>query len=220
MTEPTTDNNTLKGSLPWGSVTALTAVFVASYFIMRALPDAECGFLHYEEVVLADGTVEFCATNHAGFLDLTRLEYPVRTELEFSAEPEVGKPAEVRMELTTKGGMPMAPHELAQTHTKKMHLMVIDESLEDYHHIHPEAEGMDGHYTFSFTPQKAGHYRFFTEVVPVVTRRQLIATTEETIEGQPEAVRFVEQTRESVSMAFISPWKTCRISCRRIVIIA
>ena len=58
--------------LPILSVCVLTLLFVAAYFGLRALPDAQCGFLHYEEITHADGSVEFCATNHAGFLDLTK----------------------------------------------------------------------------------------------------------------------------------------------------
>ena len=52
------------------SIAAITAFFIAGFFMLRALPAAQRGFLHYEEVVHPDGTVEFCATNHAGFLDL------------------------------------------------------------------------------------------------------------------------------------------------------
>jgi len=32
---------------PLLSVFVLTLVFVAAYFVLRALPDAQCGFLHY-----------------------------------------------------------------------------------------------------------------------------------------------------------------------------
>ena len=158
------------------SIAVLSLLFVALYFVLRALPDAQCGFLHYEEIVHPDGTVEFCATNHAGFLDLTRLKYPVEMEISLSGEPTLGVAQEVTLELLTSGGMPIAPHELAITHTKQMHVMVVDPSLQDYHHVHPKADGLNGQYTFEFTPDRAGRYQVFTEIVPLRTRRQIIAT--------------------------------------------
>jgi len=157
---------------PFGRVASITAAFVGAYFVLRALPDAQCGFLLYEEVVNEDGEVEFCATNHAGFLDLTKLKYPMSVALDV-ADSESGKA--VTLDLETKGGMPIAPHELAVTHTKKMHVMVIDSALEDYHHVHPEPEGIGGRYRFVFRPERDAHYRVFTEIVPVRTRRQAVA---------------------------------------------
>ena len=116
------------------SIVAITLLFIAAYFGLRALPDAECGFLHYEEVVNADGQIEFCATNHAGFLDLSRLKYPVRMELDGGETQGAGAAMEVTLTLETEGGIPIAPHELAITHTEKMHVMLVDASLQDYHH--------------------------------------------------------------------------------------
>jgi len=176
----------------------LTLIFVAAYFVLRALPDAQCGFLHYEEVVNADGSVEFCATNHAGFLDLTRLKYPVEMNISLQNEAHVGVAQEVTLELLTSGGMPIAPHELALTHTKKMHLMVVDPSLQDYHHVHPQADGLNGQYTFEFTPNRAGTYQVFAEVVPLRTRRQIIATGIIEVDGIASTMKFERQTESIV----------------------
>ncbi len=178
----------------WSSITLLSIVFVGAYFVLRALPDAECGFLHYEEIVNADGEIELCATNHAGFLDLTRLTYPVVTELHTEIALRPGTEARVDMNLETSGGMSIAPHELAITHTEKMHVMVIDPSLEDYHHLHPEAEGLDGLYQFAFTPARSGSYRVFTEIVPHRSRRQAIALSELEVAGEPMAAEFARST--------------------------
>ena len=155
--QPVKSNQINRG--PLLRVLVLTLVFVAAYFGLRALPDAQCGFLHYEEVVNADGSIEFCATNHAGFLDLTRLKYPVEMNISLDDEAAVGVAQEVTLELLTSGGMSIAPHELALTHTQKMHVMVVDPSLQDYHHVHPQADGLNGQYTFEFTPNRAGTYQ-------------------------------------------------------------
>ena len=55
------------------SILIITGVFILLYFLMRFLPDSECGFLHYEEVINENGEVEYCATNSAGFIDLIQL---------------------------------------------------------------------------------------------------------------------------------------------------
>ena len=185
--------------LPIVSISLLTVFFLAAYFVLRALPDAQCGFLHYEEVIHPDGTIEFCATNHAGFLDLTRLKYPVEMVLALEGGSATqGSEQVVTLELLTSGGMPIAPHELAVTHTKKMHVMLIDPSLQDYHHVHPKADGLNGQYIFEFTPNRGGVYQIFTEIVPLRTRRQIIATGTIEVAGTPDAMVFERQTESVV----------------------
>ena len=39
------------------STLTITGIFIGLYFVMRFLPDSECGFLHYEEVVNENGEV-------------------------------------------------------------------------------------------------------------------------------------------------------------------
>ncbi|MGC6423987.1 MAG: hypothetical protein ACON4O_03255 [Lentimonas sp.] len=181
----------------WISVALITAVFVGAFFILRSLPDAECGFLHYVEIVNEDGEIELCATTHAGFLDLSVLKYPIEIELE-SDPLQVGTINPVRLFLETSGGMTMAPHELAITHTKKMHLMVIDPSLEDYHHLHPIPVGLDGQYDFEFMPNKSGKYKVLAEVVPVMSRRQAIAIGSLEVTGDPERPTFEKSLESAV----------------------
>lgn len=53
-----------------------------------------------------------------------------------------------------------------------IHLMVIDQSLSDYQHIHPEPTGIKGVFRFSFTPKEANRYRLWADVVPAVTGQQ------------------------------------------------
>jgi hypothetical protein len=182
----------------WTSIGLLSAVFFCAYFILRALPDAECGFLHYEEIVNAEGEIELCATNHAGFLDLTRLTYPIVAKFQTDSLLQPGSEARVTLDLETTGGMSIAPHELAVTHTEKMHVMVIDPSLEDYHHVHPKAEGLDGLYTFDFLPARSGAYRIFTEIVPLRSRRQAIALSELEVAGESQPPKFARSTESVV----------------------
>ena len=184
--------------LPLIKIGLITFFFAGLYFVLRALPAAQCGFLHYEEIVYSDGTIEYCATNHAGFLDLTRLQYPVEMQISLSGESAIGVEQKVTLELLTPGGMSIAPHELAITHTEKLHVMVIDPSLVDYHHVHPQPEGISGKYTFTFTPKRAGTYRVFVEFVPLLTRRQVIATGSLEVEGPKNEIVFERRTESIV----------------------
>lgn len=179
------------------SIAALSTIFVGAYFILRAMPDAECGFLLYEEMVNEYGEIELCATNHAGFLDLSRLKYPVDATLRTEVPPVPGREVEVELQLETSGGMSIAPHELAITHTERMHVMLVDPSLEDYHHVHPEPDGINGLYRFTFTPSRSGSYRVYTEIVPVRSRRQAIALSQFEVPGSPQPANFF---RSSVSL--------------------
>jgi hypothetical protein len=179
-------------------VAVLSVLFVGVYFLLRSLPAAQCGFLHYEEVVNADGSVEFCATNHAGFLDLSRLKYPVEMKISTEDVTRIGQPVEVTLEIHTLKGGAILPHELAVTHTKKMHVMVVDPSLVDYHHVHPQSDGLNGRYTFEFTPKRAGPYRVLAEIVPQRTRSQIIASAEIAVPGEASEMSFARQTQSTV----------------------
>ena len=176
----------------------ITVTFVVIFFLLRTLPDAQCGFLHYEEITNEDGSIEFCATNHAGFLDLERIEYPLKMKLVSSNTTQPGESVSVDLLLETSGGTAIASHELAKTHTKKMHLMLIDASLEDYHHVHPDAVDLNGRYRFSFIPSRPGSYRAFAEIVPLRTRRQMIATSMCAVSGTSVKAKF-EDSRTSLS---------------------
>ncbi|NBO19183.1 MAG: hypothetical protein EBV03_08180 [Proteobacteria bacterium] len=75
------------------------------------------------------------------------------------------KPTTATLTLRHKGsGKPVTKEELAVEYTKKLHLYVADESLRDYHHIHPEPTGNPGEFTFSFTPTTSNNYNAWADV--------------------------------------------------------
>lgn len=73
---------------------------------------------------------------------------------------------EIKIHFTVKdqNGLPLGPDDLALVHTKKIHVLAIDPSLTDYHHLHPTASKTAGEYDVSFTPDTAGPYNFFVQV--------------------------------------------------------
>ena len=75
-----------------------------------------------------------------------------------------GKQQSVTLTLTdVKTGAPIGPDQLKLAHTKKLHLLVIDQSLTDYQHIHPVAGTKAGGWTFSFTPKFGRTYKVWAD---------------------------------------------------------
>ena len=64
---------------------------------------------------------------------------------------DAGKKADLVLRLSfMEDGKPVGLDDLEETHTRKIHLLIIDLTQTDYHHVHPDA-GATGEYTFSFT---------------------------------------------------------------------
>jgi hypothetical protein len=92
---------------------------------------------------------------------------PTMTLAAASAQPlMVGQKADVTLTIKKKDGTPVTPDGLEVAHTQKVHALIIDPSLTDYHHEHPQPTGKPGEYAFSFIPRKPGPYRIWADLVP------------------------------------------------------
>lgn len=80
-----------------------------------------------------------------------------------------GQKAEVKVLLKKADGSPVRPADLLVMHTEPIHLLIVDPTLGDYHHEHPQATETPGEYLFSFTPKRSAPYRIFADLVPVST---------------------------------------------------
>jgi hypothetical protein len=80
---------------------------------------------------------------------------------------EQGKPSYVGFRLTKDNGDALFPSDLREVHTQKIHLLIVDPSLEDYQHEHPEPYLSPGMYGFAFTPQTSHDYRVWVDITPV-----------------------------------------------------
>lgn len=106
---------------------------------------------------------------------------PASIELVVLSSPAliVGKNAKITIKLTQKqSGEPITFNDLKKVHTKKLHLLIVDPSLTDYHHIHPVEGSAAGEYVFDFTPNKEGSYRIWADVTPIATEKQEYVTAD------------------------------------------
>jgi len=97
----------------------------------------------------------------------------VKLELLPASPLIAGKTSQVTARLASVAdNIPLTLDDLKEAHTKKLHLLIVDPSLSDYHHIHPTAGKNAGEYVFDFTPKKNGSYRVWADVIPVATGKQ------------------------------------------------
>lgn len=73
-----------------------------------------------------------------------------------------------------RNDMPVSLAALEERHTSKIHLLVVDQSLVDYHHLHPVAGADAGSYTFSFTPQTGHDYVVYVDIKLLGNGAQMI----------------------------------------------
>jgi len=102
-------------------------------------------------------------------------------------EAQADNPADFLLTLTEKeSGEPITFDDLEVAHTERVHLLIVDQSLEDYHHIHPQEGEEPGTYPFSLTPENGGTYRLFADLLPIETGEQEYATATFSVKGEPK----------------------------------
>lgn len=93
---------------------------------------------------------------------------PIAAEVEIDRPTEIGKPCAAKIKLRHAAtGLPLSEDELAVVHTEKLHVFIVDDSLKDYRHIHPQPTGEPGVFACSFTPETSNGYSAWTEVTPL-----------------------------------------------------
>lgn len=119
-------------------------------------------------------------------------EPTIKATVSLQAPLEVRKEANVLLHLAKPDGSPVTLDDLAEAHTKKIHLLINDTSLIDYHHEHPVPTQIPGEYRFSFTPQKPGAYRVWADLKPVATGVQEYSITDIAAETKSEPLADLE----------------------------
>jgi hypothetical protein len=103
----------------------------------------------------------------------------VKISLQPATPLQAGKTSQVHLTLNDiANGKPLSFDNLKESHTKKLHLLIVDPSLSDYHHIHPSADKKAGNFVFDFLPKKNDSYRVWADVIPVSTGKQEYVQTD------------------------------------------
>lgn len=95
-----------------------------------------------------------------------------------------------------KDSKPINLSDLKEVHTQKIHLLIIDNSLQDYIHVHPTALNAPGMYIFDWSPKlKNANYKIWADVTSQKTGEQEYVMTELT--------KFVKSTNEKINRTTI-----------------
>lgn len=104
--------------------------------------------------------------------------------------------------------------QLMEMHTRRLHALVIDPSLEDYHHEHPITSGRPGDFVFVMTPRLSGDYLMWLDVTPLATGRN--EAPQAVIGKGPVLTRPIAKVTRMSSMA--DGWKfDLRLDRRKVI---
>ena len=159
----------------------LTIGALAIFFGFRWLPTGTN--LNHGDFRMEGGNVlEFCDPAAPQFLPVTTARSPVTLEVTPGTVAQ-GEAVELTVRLTTSTGKAITPFDLLVAHTRRLHLMVVDPSITDYQHIHPDPGEIPGEWHVTFTPRLAGTYRIFADFTPAATARGLYASADIEVPG-------------------------------------
>jgi hypothetical protein len=184
----------------WIQMAAITAAAVGLYVGFRLLPIGT-NLNHMDFRVAEGNAIEFCDPANPQFIPVIAVRSPVSMTLTSDAPARAGQPVRVTVRLATSTGKPLAPADLRVEHTRRLHLLLVDPSLDDYQHLHPEPGARPGDWEFEFTPRFGGDYRVFADFVPIATSRGLYAGTDFRVEGPLHPAEFNRPTQETVEQS-------------------
>jgi hypothetical protein len=79
--------------------------------------------------------------------------------------------------ISTKDHKEILLTDLEEVHTKKIHVLIFDQTLTDYQHVHPTATKEPGVYKFSWIPKNDGTYKLWVNIVPLKTGKEEYIST-------------------------------------------
>lgn len=168
---------------PRTQIALITVAAIALYFGFRALPTGTN--LHQVDFnTQGKGMIELCDPSNPQFVAVTTARSPVTMTVRTDAPAAPGRESRLILALTTSTGKPVGDRNLLVQHTRKLHLLVVDPTLRDYQHLHPEPAEVEGEWTVAFTPRLAGTYRVFADFVPVPTGRSLYTGVDLPVAGE------------------------------------
>jgi hypothetical protein len=162
----------------------ITLVALALYVVVRLLPTGTN--LSHMDFRAGGSSVEFCDPANPQFMPVVAVRSPVEMTLVNTDQALTGREVRVVATLKASSGKPIAPEDLLEVHTQKLHLLVIDPTLGDYQHLHPQPGQKAGEWEFTFTPRRTGVYRIFADFTPAATARGLYASADLAVDAGTE----------------------------------
>jgi hypothetical protein len=172
----------------WRQFARITGAALAIFLALRLMPiGTNLSHMDFRVDPKAGNAIEFCDPLNPQFIPVVAAKSPVTMVIASDGSALTG---EVRAEVTlqTSSGKMIAAEDLVVSHTRKLHLLIVDPTLSDYQHVHPEPGKRRGEWTFSFTPQRTGTYRVFADFTPAATARGLYASADLQVDSVPVAV--------------------------------
>ena len=139
----------------------------------------------FKKIAATAGIAALCIAPSQGQHNHGASPSTVRSEILPVENRAAGKSVATVIRLTGADGKPLSLDQLEVAHTEKIHLLVIDQSLTDYHHLHPVAGDKPGEYRFDFAPKFGGLYHVWADLVPKATGKQEYSKTTVKVEGPP-----------------------------------
>lgn len=164
----------------------ITAGAIAVFVGMRFMPTGT-NLNHMDFRVSGKNAIEFCDPANPQFIPVVAVQSPVTMAVKWDTVLAPGRESRGTVVLSTSNGKPIEAQDLLVAHTRKLHLLIVDPTLTDYQHVHPEAGKQRGEWTFAFTPRRAGGYRVFADFTPVATGRGLYASADVEVAGGVES---------------------------------
>jgi hypothetical protein len=101
----------------------------------------------------------------------TRAKLPtIALEVKAPDPLRLGEVNALNLHLKQPSGQPVGPEDLVVAHSRRLHLLLVDETGSDFQHLAPEAGNEPGTFVASFVPASAVSYRAWVVAVPAATR--------------------------------------------------
>jgi hypothetical protein len=180
----------------WRQILLITIGSVALYVVVRRLPTGTN--LSHMDFRAGANSIEFCDPANPQFMPVVAVRSPVAMTLVSETPAMASHSVQLVLSLKTSNGKPVTPEDLLVVHTQKLHLLIVDPTLTDYQHVHPQPGKRPGEWLFTFTPRRAGTYRVFADFTPVATARGLYASADLEVKGaNPNGVSDPERGKIS-----------------------
>ncbi len=144
----------------------------------------------HEDNVLKDGNYKVGAIHNVSTIKAEIVPFP--------PYHAAGNDVPTILRLTDAKGNPVKLEDLEVAHTRQVHLLIIDESMTDYYHEHPEPTNKPGEFRFIFKPKYGGRYYVWADLVPKNTGKQEYSKTEIKVDGKPKP--FIETANTMVTV--------------------